>query len=223
MKHKIIFTLVALSIYSNCANADMCTTTTTDTPTGYIPYQARDYIQYCTSVTYTNYYSVILSSSAIFSTPQCTACNRGYSLITLSNAEIDWTDSCNDIDNTKITLTICAKPCDSSCVSDDDFDDDGNGIASMIIRECDRLLANKACKISTEYTCSSGYYGVASDDGTSGCTACPYPQNDSHYMANSMPGENAIITDCYIAKSSSYNFSDSTGRYKCTEDAYYKN
>lgn len=221
MKTKIIFSVIALLICASTATAETCTTTTTSTPAGYVPYQAQPYIQYCSSVSYTNYYTgSTTSESAVYSTPQCSACKRGYNLFTFYNTgttQTDWTGTCEDYNP---SFTICAKPCDSNCVSDEYYESESNGVESLTDRTC--AYGDKICASTTLYRCINGYYGEAIDYQT-GCTKCPNPQNDEHLMANSVPGEAISITDCFISKNSSYNsFSDSTGTYRCTEDAYYK-
>lgn len=218
MKIKPILTIIALLTCISNASAETCTTTTTSTPAGLINHYAEPYIQYCTSVSYTNYYASS-SGSASFSTPQCTACNRGYQLFTFYNGDgdVDWTALCNNITP---SFTICAKPCDSSCVNDSYYSDEEAGVESSINRTC--ALNKKICKATTVYRCKNGYYGEAIDDST-GCTKCPTPTSDSHHTANSAAGEAESITDCFISKSNTANyFRDTTGNYKCTEDAYYK-
>ncbi len=219
MKTKIIFSVIALLIYASTANAETCITTTTSTPAGYVPNQAQPYIQYCTSVSYTNYYTGnTTSGNAVYSTPQCNACKRYYKLFTFYNTrETNWTATCED---NNPSFTICAKPCDSDCVSDEYYDSEYNGVESLTDRTC--VYDDKICASTKSYRCSIGYYGEAIDSAT-GCTKCPVPHDDEHYTANSVPGEAISITDCFISKDSPYNrFSDSTGTYRCTEDAHYK-
>lgn len=220
MKTKIIFSAIALLICISTANAETCTTTTTDTPAGFIPSVAQEYIGNCSNVSYTNYYAgTTVIGNAVYSTPQCTDCIWG-DLITFYNDESDvnWTATCEDYNP---SFTICAQPCTSSCVSDTDWGNDDSGYLVKWERSCS--LNNKVCNMRDSYRCDNGYYGTANADGTDGCHLCPHPDRYGYYYANSMHGKNTFITDCFISKSSSSNsFTDLTGNYKCTEDAYYK-
>lgn len=215
MKNKIIFTVFALLIYASGANAQMCTTTTTDTPAGHIPAQAQEYISNCKNLTYINYYE---GSLIAFSTPICTSCKRGYNLFSYKNEGLtSWADSCHE--NVPV-FTICAKPCDNSCIPDSNFDYDRDGVESFVDRYC--IYDETICETKTYYQCASGYYGEAKSDFT-GCAQCPHPNNDEHYNASTVPGEATSITDCFLPVNSTFNsFNDGTGTYACAADAYYK-
>ncbi len=219
MKNKIIWTSIALLMCTFCANADMCTTTTTSTPSAALPSFAQQYIKNCRNISYTNYYASQYSTTALFSLPQCTTCTKAsLKLKTFGNdGTYSWTGSCTD---NNLTFTVCVPLCDSSCQPDSYYSDEENGVESLTNRWCN--YEYDICESETDYRCKIGYYGTAISD-SAGCTRCPYPHGNNHGGANSEPGENVFITDCYIAKSSSENyFDDSTGIYKCTEDAYYK-
>lgn len=226
MKIKPILTVITLLACISNAGAETCTTTTTSTAVGHIPNQAKPYLTNCRTISYTNYYS---NGTIVYSTPQCTRCiNSSYKLITLYNNSdqgADWTATCQSYNP---SFTICAKPCDSSCVDDTYYDteDTDGSVENRIHRAC--KYSNKLCEEdSTWYVrCRNGYYGIATGEltGDTGCEQCPKPPYDpDHYTANSAAGEAESITDCFISKGSAANyFRDITGTYKCTEDAYYK-
>lgn len=219
MKSKIILTLVTLLICASGANAEMCTTTSTNTPTGTTPPVSRNYIQNCISVSYTNYYFSATSSTAVYSTPHCTQCMPGYSLITLDNSgEASWTASCED---NNPTFTICAKPCDSTCVNDNDWWDDSDGVDVTTLRTC--KYDGNVCVETNSYRCAYGYYGESFFGyNRPECTLCPVTQTSYRQYGASNPDYDTYITDCYIQKNKPY-LKDSTGIYSCSENAYYKN
>lgn len=223
MKNKLIISLFAALICTSGARADApCITTTTDTPQGPIPSVARRYIENCMDVVYINYYHEgTASGTAVYSTPQCSSCNYGKLITFDNNGEANWTAEC---EQNNPTFTICAKPCTASCTYDTDWASDSDGFDELVEGFC--IVDRKICEFTYSYRCASGYYGVASSDGKSGCTKCPLPQGyeQRYYIAASVPGEASLITDCFIRASDTTlnRFQDSAGTYKCTEDAYYK-
>lgn len=99
---------------------------------------------------------------------------------------------------------------------------DVNGIVTNTTPRYEALCVSGACK----YRCASGSYGNPTSS-TSGCSRCPSVGSDSAVgsgaVTMAVPGQSVVgatdITDCYAEADTQY--SDSTGKFKFTEDCYY--
>lgn len=82
---------------------------------------------------------------------------------------------------------------------------------------CGGLITNRKC----EYRCAAGAYGSPTSS-TSGCSICPTIVGEISMVGavygNSEAGS-TDITDCYAEADTEY--SDSTGKFRFTDDCYY--
>ncbi len=146
--------------------------------------------------------------------PSCKTCPSGYER---QLDETGWTydDVCYNPEYSEtlagmpIEIYRCVKTC-TNC-NDSDWAAYGTGYERYFHRTC----VDGTCVSTARYRCAAGYYG-SSTSGTSGCTKCP---SSGGVAGQSEPGNNAVITKCYIPSGS--KFSDSTGRWTYTGNCYY--
>lgn len=115
-------------------------------------------------------------------------------------------------------LTTCPDECPLASWTLVDVD----GIVTNITPRYETRCVSGACK----YRCASGSYGNPTSS-TSGCSRCPSVSSSSSGGAGAMimfdPGKSEAgstdITDCYAEADTEH--SDSTGKFKFTDDCYY--
>lgn len=156
--------------------------------------------------------AVAISSGNAFGTTSLAKCCSGN---TCTSAYVVGCKTCTTNFDCE-ALTTCPDECPLASWTLVDVD----GIVTNITPRYETRCVSGACK----YRCASGSYGNPTSS-TSGCSRCPSVSSGSSggmlIMAdygNSDAGA-TDITDCYAEADTQY--SDSTGKFKFTDDCYY--
>lgn len=144
----------------------------------------------------------------------CTTCDAGY----LEYDEIVDVPGC---DNT-ITYTTCDCRC-TNCEYDS-FSIIDEGYESRQRRTCDCSSGTPVCKNEGyDYRCSTGFYGVPTNNGTAGCERCPGSYVGglgSGMLARYSDAGSTDITACYMPKD--MEFCNTSGCFTLKADCYWK-
>jgi len=133
----------------------------------------------------------------------CAACATGYQLKSTTVSYGGCSLRYNTCEKEDTTVVSCTTTCNDSPWIPSDI---------KYMQKKKYTCSNKKCvAFQTLYRCAAGYYGINNQStNKSGCERCP--EN-----GNSIPGDNATDTRCFIGGGST----DDTGTYSYISQCYY--